>query len=145
MQSSAVAEDIVQDTFARIWERRTEWEVRGSVRSYLYSAVRNRTLMHLRHARVVTQTQERALREITKSGLGTASADERIRMDEMAQALARAIERLPARRRQVYTLRWQHGLSLAEIASVMEVTVKCVEAQLAAASKAVREALAEFF
>jgi RNA polymerase sigma-70 factor (ECF subfamily) len=142
--SPAAAEDVVQETFVRIWERRTEWDVRGKVRSYLYSAVRNRALTQLRHTRVVARTQERTQREVTLGGRAPAQSDERVRMDEMAQALARAIDRLPARRRQAYTLRWQHELSMAEIAGVMGVTVKCAEAHLAAASKAIREALAKF-
>ena len=144
VKSAAVAEDVVQETFVRIWERRTDWEMRSSVRSYLYSAVRNRALMHLRHVRVVTRTQDRTVREISL-GRTPAPSDERVRMNDMAQALERAIERLPARRRQVYTLRWQHGLALAEIARVLNVTVKCVEAHLTAASKTIREALADFF
>lgn len=143
--SAETAEDVVQEMFAKLWERRGEWDVRGSVRSYLYGAARNRALSHLRHARVAARWAEGALREIDARGPAQASADEQVRTDELAQALARAVERLPARRRQAYTLRWQHNLSLAEIAAVMGVTVKCVELQLASASKAVREALADFF
>jgi RNA polymerase sigma factor (sigma-70 family) len=115
------------------------------VRSYLYGAARNRALSHLRHARVVARWTESTIREIGARGLSGSSADDRLRSDELAWALARAVERLPPRRRQAYTLRWQYDLSLAEIAAVMGVTVKCVELQLASASKAVREALAEFF
>lgn len=143
--STETAEDVVQEMFTRLWDRRAEWEVRGSVRSYLYGAARNRALTHLRHTRVVARWQERAVREAeTRSG-AAAPADERVRADELAQAIARAVEQLPPRRRQAYTLRWQHDLPLAEIAAIMGVTVKCVELQLTSASKAVREALAEFF
>jgi RNA polymerase sigma-70 factor (ECF subfamily) len=145
VRSAETAEDVVQEMLASLWERRTEWDVRGSVRGYLFSAARNRALSHLRHARVVARWQESALREIGARNPAGASADERVRTDELAMALARAIERLPARRRQTYTLRWQQELSLAEIAAVMGVTVKCVETQLASASKAIREALADFF
>lgn len=139
-----IAEDVVQGMFARLWERRTEWDVRGTVRSYLYVSARNRALTHLRHARVIARSEERVVRELHARGRAPAHADADVRTDELAEALARAVERLPARRRQAYTLRWQHDLSLAEIATVMGVTVKCVELQLSSASKAVREAVAEF-
>jgi len=144
VRSAEVAEDVVQGLFAYLWERRAEWEVRGTPRSYLYCAARNRALSLLRHDRVAARWEAGALREITSRPGAKPSADDRVRSHELAEALARAVERLPPRRRQAYTLRWQHDLSLAEIASVMEVTVKCVELQLASASKAIREALGEF-
>lgn len=144
VRSAEAAEDVVQDLFAKLWERRGDWEVRGTVRSYLYSAARNRALSELRHGRVVARWEAGTLREIGARGPAGTAADERVRTDELARALSRAIEHLPPRRRQAYTLRWQHDLSLAEIAAVMEVSVKCVELQLASASKAIREAVAEF-
>ncbi len=144
VDSRETAEDLVQELFARLWERRAEWEVRGSVRGYLYAAARNRALSHLRHARVVARWTESTVRDIGLKGPSASSADDEVRSKELAAAIARAVGRLPPRRRQAYTLRWQHDLSLAEIAAVMGVTVKCVELHLAGASKAVREVVAEF-
>src|SRR5688572_24467295 len=52
VESAAVAEEIVQDVFLKLWERRERWEVRGSVRSYLLGAVRNRALHFAEHSAV---------------------------------------------------------------------------------------------
>lgn len=145
VESAAIAEELVQETFARVWERRTAWEVRGNVRSYLYGAARNRALTHLRHVRVVARSQDRVQHEGAFGGRAVAQSDEQVRMDDMAQALARAVESLPPRQRQAYTLRWQHELPVAEIAVLMGVSVKCIEAQLTSALKTIRRALAAFF
>jgi len=82
--------------------------------------------------------------QVERAGGRFVYSETRFGTSELAEALAHPIERLPPRRRQAYTLRWQHDLSLVEIATVMDVSVKCVELQLASASKAVREALRDF-
>jgi RNA polymerase sigma-70 factor (ECF subfamily) len=146
VRAPEIAEEIVQEIFANVWERRAEWVVKDSVRSYLYGSARNRALSHLKHTRVAAQWEAIALRDLEVArDVGGAGADERVRTQDFARALVRAIERLPMRRRQAYTLRWQHQLPLSEIARVMGVTVKCVELHLAAASKVLRAELTEFF
>ena len=47
--SADASQDVVQDVFARLWEHRQTLHVRGSVRAYFYSAVRNRALNVRRH------------------------------------------------------------------------------------------------
>jgi RNA polymerase sigma-70 factor (ECF subfamily) len=142
-----IAEELTQDILCRIWEERARWTVRDSLRSYLYGAARNKAMGYLRHRQVVRQWQVRAVQEPRTAGIGVgpAATDDRLRSRELAAAFAAAVARLPERRRLAYTLQWQHGLSLAEIARTMGVTVKCVELQLAAASKTLSKELAHFF
>ena len=52
-----LAEEIVQEVFLYIWERRETWDVRTSVKSYLFTAVRNAAMSYLRHERVVRQRE----------------------------------------------------------------------------------------
>ena len=52
VRSRPVAEELVQDLFLRIWERRQTWEEELPSRSYLYQAARNRALDHLKHERI---------------------------------------------------------------------------------------------
>lgn len=46
--SVGVAEELVQDAFIRLWQRRNEFESQGSLRAYLYHSVRNACISHLR-------------------------------------------------------------------------------------------------
>src|SRR5438046_8289010 len=52
-----LAEEIVQEVFLYISERRETWDVRTSVESYLFTAVRNAAMSYLRHERVVRQRE----------------------------------------------------------------------------------------
>lgn len=143
--SPDAAEDVVQEVFFRVWSRRAEWEVTGSVRAYLYGAVCNRALNLLEQRETHRRGHERAGREGSAPGMGEAqpAADERLQAEESAAEVRRAVAALPERAREVVTLRWQHGLRYAEIAGIMGISVKGVENQLARSLRALREHLHE--
>ncbi len=136
-----LAEEIVQEVVLFIWERRETWDVRSSVKSYLYTAVRNAALSYLRHERVVRhrQTEARALFETSSAG-----ADFEAAAADAAAAVRRAIERLPERCRLVFTLHREQGLTYAEVAQVLGISPKTVEVQMGRALKSLRSALADY-
>lgn len=144
--SRAAAEEAVQDVFLRIWQRHEEWEVRGTLAAYLYAAVRNRSLNHLRSERMLQRWREEEVREAGGATGRTAvpGADERAGVEELARAIDRVIEELPPRCREAFLLRRQHELSYAQIAEVMGIAPKTVEIQIGAALKALRRKLAEW-
>jgi len=141
-----VAEELVGNVFLRIWEQRERWEIRQSLKSYLYAAVRNHALMWLDHEEVVKRTRETGQREGRSPGMGQSApaADEALQGSELASALAIAISRLPARPRDAYVLHRQHGLSYAEIAVELGISQKTVEIHLGRALRSLREELAVF-
>jgi RNA polymerase sigma-70 factor (ECF subfamily) len=144
--SDGMAEDVVQDVLLRIWQRHERWEVAGSIPSYLYAAVRNRALNHLRHLRRKQRWRHAAETEaeLLIESVEGVSADAAVRSGELADAIERAIQRLSPRCRQAFLLRRQHHLSYAEIARVMEVAPKTVEIQIGTALKSLRKQLAEW-
>ncbi len=131
--SSDTAEDIVQDVFVAIWERRETWDVRSGVHRYLYGAVRNRAFDCARR-RALEARSDRTL----ASEDGQERAADPAELAEVRAAVARAIERLPARCRAVYRLRHYHELTYAEIAHVLGLSVKTVEMHVSSALKALR-------
>lgn len=141
--SREAAEEVVQDVFLNVWTRREAWELRGSLRGYLYASARNAALNHGRRRRLETRGMERvgADPEGVVAPTHEKSALDRLESEEVAEEVRRAIGRLPERSRQVVTLRWQHGLKYAEIAEIMGISVKGVENQLARAVKALRTSL----
>jgi len=138
-----LAEELVESVFARIWEQRLGWEVRGSLTAYLYAAVRHRALDHRRHEAIEGRMRERTQREGLVPGMSQRREhpDRRCELDELTVAVGRAIERLPERCGLVFTLRWQHELSYAEIAATLGIATKTVENQMNRALKALREQL----
>ena len=132
------AEEVVQDVMVELWRRRDSLVIESTLRAYLHRAVRNRALNHIRHVRVVRAASP-AIAERTAE---PTPADARAIQSEMQIALARAVESLPPRCREVFELSRERGLSYAEIADTMEISVKTVEAQMGKALRILREQLA---
>lgn len=137
VRSTAVAEELVQDVFLNLWRGRDHMEGEGTLRAYLFQAVRNRALNHLRHARHVARHVAAAPREASAPALGDALVVEA----ELAVAARAAVDALPERCREVFLLSRGHNLSYAEIARALDISVKTVETQMGRALKAIRRAL----
>ncbi len=141
VRSRAMAEELVQDLFLRLWEKRASWEAELPSRSYLYRAARNRAFDHLRHERIVEQTVALSAGDLAPAD--PLSGDDPDH-DDLKAALQRAIERLPERTRQVFTLSRGHGLTYAQIADTLDISVKTVEGQMARAFRNLREELRRY-
>lgn len=129
-----MAEDIVQDVFFTIWSRRTEIRITGSVSSYLLRAAKNRALDAIRHDKVVNRF---AAGVVASSDDYPGSAEsELLALLEVQEA----ISRLPARRRLIFTMSRQQGMTYAEIAESLGLSIKTVEAQIGLALRSLRAA-----
>jgi RNA polymerase sigma-70 factor (ECF subfamily) len=150
VRSTEIADEVVQDLMCHLWEHRGALHVRGTVRSYLYLAARNRALNVAKHQQIVARVEKRW--ESTTSedvaipgmGQGMAPPDDRLRDREFAIAVSRAVAGLPDRARLAWGLRWQHQLAHAEIAVLMGISIKGVEALLARSLRALQQALTDF-
>ena len=142
LRDAAAAEDVVQDTFAALWTSRDRITVSTSVRAYLYGAVRNRSLNVRKHDAVVEEWE----RDESSDDVRTLHAppeqpDEHLARRLRSQELSDAFETLPERQAQVMLLRWRDGLSYAEIAAALDISVKGVEKHLARGLEALRQRL----
>jgi RNA polymerase sigma-70 factor (ECF subfamily) len=146
--SDAVAEEVVQDTFLQIWRRRERFDASGAIVGYLYRAVRNRAIGHLRHQRVERQWHDRVTAQDASPTAAvsahTVQPDEELQGTELAGAIERAVAALPPRCREAFLLRRQAGLSYAEIAETMGISSKTVEVQIGAALRSLRAALKDW-
>ncbi len=148
VDSMDAAQDVVQDVFLAIWQRRATWHVDASVQLYLFGATRNRALHHARRRRdrevpldEQSESEDNATVLIADAGAGPY---EETCAAELDQAIARAISRLPDRCRRTYVLRWYYHLTYPEIAHILGVSVKTVESQVTAANKVLRTRLRRF-
>ena len=132
LRDRAGAEDLVQDLFAALWANRTRLDLRGSVRTYLFTAVRNRALNVRKHQLVERDwNRDESVSDIRVLHRAPRRPDELLDEREQQDRLRAAIALLPERCRLVMQLRWQEQMSYAEIAAVMGVSIKGVEIQLA--------------
>lgn len=146
VRSREAAEEIVHDLFLRLWEGRDLWEFEGLVRAYLFRAARNRAISYLRHERAELRLRDRFSREQAARPPTPAElpADAAVEAHDLADAIARAVARLPRRCQEVFRLSRHHQLSHAEVAKVMSIAPKTVEVQLRRALIALRVELARF-
>jgi RNA polymerase sigma-70 factor (ECF subfamily) len=143
VRSGEAAEELVQAVFLHLWEHRERWDAPHGVRAYLYTAVRNRALNYARHERVVAEAASEVAGALSALGPRVPRPDEMLEAAEMRAALRHAVATLPERRRLALTLRWQHGMSYGEVATVLGTSAKAAAMQVARALDMLREALAD--
>ena len=138
VKSKAVAEELVQDVFADIWEERESWEIEGSLRAYLYKVVKNNCLDYLKHQKIEKKYDSRWMDQKKNT---TIEFQDELREREVKNAIEQAIEALPPRAQMTYKLHRFDGLTYEEIGEVMNISVKTVESQMTRTLKKLREHL----
>ena len=133
----ALAEEIAQDVMLELWRRRATLTLTGPLRAYLQQATRNRALNRLRQARTA-QRGEIYVRGPSESP----PADSQVVTTELQQHVAAAISSLSEPQREVFEMNRTKGLTYGEIADVLGISVKSVEARMGRALKQLREQLA---
>ena len=132
------ARDIVQKVFIKLWEKRHEINIPQSARQYLYTAVHNLCLNAIRDRK--TRTKYISHYHHTETGFVVESFAEN---KELERQIYAAIDKLPARCRQVFCKSRLEGKRYAEIAGELEISVKTVEVQMGKALKILRSLLAD--
>lgn len=136
-----LAEDLVQNVFCGLWERRQELQIRESMKNYLYRSVYNAALNSLRHEKV----KRVFLAFIEKHGIKEENNIEDLmnkeNQDRMVKELNRVIGRLPEQCREIFMLSRFDGRKSSEIALALNISVRTVETQLYRAMKHLREEL----
>ncbi|MDR0765863.1 MAG: RNA polymerase sigma-70 factor [Odoribacteraceae bacterium] len=130
------AEDVVQEMFCNLWDKRESLRVHTSARNFLYCSARNAVLNHLTRSRKITVE------------LSDKLSDELLLQEEMDtgrqdKLLYEMIERLPARRRRIFKLCFFSELKYAEVASLLEISVNTVKTQMGRAMAELRGAAGE--
>lgn len=136
-----VAGDVVQDVFADFWQRRATLGIRSSVKGYLYGAVRHGVLNAIRQRQVSSAFLDGLL---AAEETFSAAADEDLRLAELQRVIDEAVERLPARMREVFELSREGDKSQHEIADQLGVSENTVKSQLANSRAKLRKSLGDW-
>lgn len=137
-----LAEEIVQDIFVYFWENKARLQLTHSVRSYLFSASKYRSLKEIRNQ----NTRKRILEGIKITGVGDQTNHDEFYFDteEFRSVLHTAIENLPPKCKEIFLLCKVKNLSHKEIAERLNISAKTVENQITIALKKLRIALAPY-
>ena len=140
VKSEQIAKDIVQDTFITLWQKRHDLIIQTSLKSYLLSMVKNRSLNYLR--------DEKQMDEISESGLSSDLIDDpndNFSQEELAVYIAKAIDELPTQCKKVFQLAYHERLTYSEIALTMNLSKNTIKTQMGIAYKTIRFKLSNYF
>lgn len=139
-QSIEISEELVQDIFTSLWEKRQLIHVEN-LSAYLFTATKYKIINHFHR-----EMSKRFFLESTavSSERVDNSTEEMVLLDDLNQALTQEIEKLPAKRKMIFKLYRQQNLSMKQVASQMGVSEKTVENQLNKAFKMLRLSLRHF-
>ena len=145
VREESATEDLVQDCFLRLYERRAELTP-VSVSSLLFTMVRNRCLNYLKHQVLVEGYQTDALRQPSGSEQlyaldMTGNADAAVLYDDLKHQLDAIIAGLSPRTREIFSMSRSQGLSNKEIGEALDISVKVVEKHITKALSALRSGL----
>ncbi|HXD77004.1 MAG TPA: RNA polymerase sigma-70 factor [Puia sp.] len=129
------ANDVIQDVFLALWQKKDMLAVETSLGAYLYHAVRNRIFDRISHRKVVDK-YIRSIRDFMEAGQYT--TDEAIRAKELAAIIEAEVAALPRKMREVFELSRNEELSYKEIARRLNISDKTVKQQVYNAVKILR-------
>lgn len=141
-RNEQVAEEVVQEVFISFWERRQEIVITHSIKSYLVSSVRNRSINYLKLQLPKDQRKE----DIDDFHIVLSSANDSNSMEyqELHALVQKAINQLPEKCKAIFVLSREEGLTYQEIATQLDLSIKTVENQMGIALKKMRAALKSY-
>jgi RNA polymerase sigma-70 factor (ECF subfamily) len=139
VQAREAAEDIVSEVFLKIWKNREALQIKSSVQSYLIFATRNLAIDQLR--RLVRQRGY--LENLTDAEVRTDddSPFDIVSRDETSALIEAAIDQLSPQCRLIFRMSRDKGMSYAEIAANLNLSIKTIEAHIGRSLKLLREAM----
>ena len=146
--SEADAENIVQDVFLDLWERRAFVSSSINLTSYLFTNIKNKCIDFLRH-RMVMQNAANKMQEEYELALqiklqSLQAFDEQIFSNaDMETVVVNAIQSLPEKCRQIFVMNKIEGKKQKTIAEELNLSIHTVESQMAIAYRKLKEILKE--
>ena len=140
VHSHELAEEIVQDIFLKLWEKRASHQIMD-IRGYLYTCLTNKCIDYIRKDHVFKKywQQSQAFFEAYAN-----SAEDTVISSELNKALRTGISSLPDKTRKVLVLSKYFGLSIREISEKIKLSEKTVEYHLTKSIKSLRIHLRDF-
>jgi RNA polymerase sigma-70 factor, ECF subfamily len=137
---AAEAEDVLQEVFLDLWEKRSTIRIRNEVFSYLYSMTRYKIFDRMREKQL-TEKQVQAWTLLMEEEAEPATAfleEELVSREELVMS---ELEQLPAQMKRVYRLSAEQGKSIREISEELLVSPNTVKNHLQKIRKRLRSAV----
>lgn len=143
LKSESATDDVVQETFMRIWTNRESLNSEYLFKSYLFTIAYHFLLKELKRQINNPSMEEYLEYQNTMITKGDEASDG-IDYDTFQKALAKAKSHLSPRQKEIFELNKEYGISISEIAEKLSITEQVVRNQLSAALKVLRSELMEY-
>jgi RNA polymerase sigma-70 factor (ECF subfamily) len=140
LKNQQEAEDVVQETFLYLWERRSQLQIQQNLKHYLLQAVKNRSINFLARERKFQELNHNELEIIPAN-----DADETFDKEELAVLISKSIDKLPAQCKKIFLLAYVDNLTYKQIAEALNFSKNTIKTQMGIAYKQLRQSLRPHF
>jgi RNA polymerase sigma-70 factor (ECF subfamily) len=138
-RNTNIAEESVQNTFIKIWNKNSSFDSKIEIGKLLFTYTKNEVIDEIRKQNTRRKYEENSSFEIILNEKSINEDKNRIKA-----ILETGIEQLPKKSKEIFRLAKQEGLSISEIAEYLNLSKKTIENQLTIAYKKMRQNLAPF-
>ncbi len=139
LREKTEAEDVVQDVFLSLWNRRHELKIEGSLAAYLHTSVRYKAIQYIE--KNITRRDYLALLVDVSVNSLSPNAEINLQVEELQKTISNAIAKMPPKMQQVYRLSRQEQLSHKEIAEQLSVSAETVKKHIQHALQLIKTAI----
>jgi len=135
-----LAEDVVQEVFARLWKKKEEIEYGDQLVSYLFASVKNACMNHSRHLKIVHRYNQESSyqKELLDNPFHY------LMLHEIEQKMEETLDELPKKSKDVFIMSRFGQKKNREIAKAMNISIKTVEAHITRVLSALRKSLRHY-
>jgi RNA polymerase sigma-70 factor (ECF subfamily) len=127
LKNEADAEELVQDVFLKIWDKRVTLDLSKNIKAFIFKMAVNSIYDFMRRKNI-----EHAFQDFTRTGEKThgESTWDTVIWEEMLSNLDELVKQMPEQRRRIFQMSREEGLSNDEIAKELNLSKRTVENQL---------------
>jgi len=141
IKDDIMAEEIVQNVFCRLWEKKDSVQIQSSLGAYLYRSVYHESLNYLKHLKVRSAYNSYAQSQFKNT---SDKAEKKILLTDLENKLNQALSELPEQCRTIFQMSRFEELKYQEIADRLGLSVKTIENQMGKALRLLRLKLVDF-
>ncbi len=135
LENREVAEEIVQDVFIALWENKDLPDIHTSLKSYLYTSIKNRSINYLKSK--INNIKFVSI-ESTLSENHILADDQPLELEELDELIQKAVSSLPPRCKEMFHLSRNSKMTYQEIADALNVSKETVKSQISDAIKKIK-------
>ena len=126
------SQELVLDIFTYIWEHRETFEIRLTLKAYLFQSAKNKALSYIRDKKDVVYIDDISNLEFREV------ENHKLEMEELQALIQEAVSLLPSKCKEIYKKSREDNVSNKEIATLFNISEKTVEGQITIALKKIR-------